>query len=95
MFIAVSTTGDIVDIEFNAFAAYTGFVSSTWKKSSLLSTYQKTDGTVGVRADGGIEDFIFCPVGAVVSGVAIISSVNGVTPTDAAHLFTLLRSCAV
>ncbi len=62
-------------------------LSGGWKKWFLCTL--PPEGIVGVRAKSGMADYTFSHDGIK---AAKIETVNGVVPTDAAHLFELISS---
>lgn len=92
-YVTITSTTSYVDTEFNTLSIPADFVRSRWRKEELVSVYLKPNGTVGVRAGNGVNDYLFSSYTHPLPGTIPIESVNTVPPTSNAHLYQLLAEC--
>jgi len=92
-YVTITSTDTYVDTEFNALSVPADFVRSRWRKEELVSVYLKPDGTVGVRASNGINDYLFSSYTHALPGTIPVELVNGVAPTSNANLYQLISGC--
>lgn len=92
-YVTITSTATYVDTEFNTLSVPADFTRSRWRKEELVSVYLKPDGTVGVRASNGINDYLFSSYTNMLPGTVPVEAVNGVAPTSNTHLYDLIAGC--